>query len=450
MRPAGSVICTFAILLGLSSQVKSGSSPAAVPLLYTSAKSFDPSAWMSGKDRFPLGATIFIQDDRGRRKLFKNFAVAADPAISFDGTRILFAGKKRANDHWQIWEAQVNGSDLRRVTSCLDDCVRPLYLPEDRVVYAEKVRRRYVIAAAPLAGGTPLALTHAPGNFIPTDVLRDGRILFEASYPFGARTGSEIYTVYSDGSGVESYRCDHGAQRHSGRQLDSGDVVFAHGRSLARFTSALAHEVGIETPQEEYAGDVVEMASGEWLLTSRSNSSQPFRISRWTAGSRRGLTVVTEQNSSVVQPTLLAGHPIPNRHPSALHDWSYANLLCLNAYTSKYRFAARAISSVRLYSRSLSGSEELLGEAAVETDGSFYLRTPADQPLKIELLDSAGKTLRKEAGWFWLRRGEQRICVGCHAGPERAPENSVPAVLLHSTIAADMTGKKTTVAAGGH
>jgi len=96
------------------------------------------------------------------------------------------------------------------------------------------------------------------------------------------------------------------------------------------------------------------------------------------------------------------------------------------------------------------GNEKLLGTATVESDGSFYLRTPADQPLKIELLDRSGKTLKKEAGWFWLRRGEQRVCVGCHAGPETAPENAVPAVLLRSTVPADMTRSADATSKGGH
>jgi hypothetical protein len=40
--------------------------------------------------------------------------------------------------------------------------------------------------------------------------------------------------------------------------------------------------------------------------------------------------------------------------------------------------------------------------------------------------------LRGEKGWFWMRPGEQRICVGCHTGPERAPENKVPQILLRT------------------
>ena len=74
-----------------------------------------------------------------------------------------------------------------------------------------------------------------------------------------------------------------------------------------------------------------------------------------------------------------------------------------------------------------------MGTAPVEPDGSFFVKTPADRPIRFALLDAKGAVIRQEHGWFWIRRGEQRFCVGCHAGPERAPENRVPAVLLHTT-----------------
>ena len=167
-----------------------------------------------------------------------------------------------------------------------------------------------------------------------------------------------------------------------------------------------------------------------------------------------GNSVVVEPEVSaaaahVIQPALLVGRPVPNRHPSGLHEWPYGNVLCLNAYTSKHRFADGSIASVGLYRRDRLGAAQLLGTAPVETDGSFYLRVPGATPLQIELLDGSGRTLEREKGWFWIRAGEQRICVGCHAGPETAPENAVPAVLLRSTIAADMTADPESSAAGG-
>jgi len=67
---------------------------------------------------------------------------------------------------------------------------------------------------------------------------------------------------------------------------------------------------------------------------------------------------------------------------------------------------------------------------------------PADRPLRIEMLDAAGRAVRSEHGWFWMRPSEQRICVGCHTGPERSPENKVPEVLLRSIIPEKLLGQK--------
>jgi hypothetical protein len=96
------------------------------------------------------------------------------------------------------------------------------------------------------------------------------------------------------------------------------------------------------------------------------------------------------------------------------------------------------------------GDSKVLGTAPVEKDGSFYLKVPGDQPLKFELLDRAGRTLKKQEGWMWARRGEQRICVGCHAGPEHSPDNAMPAVLLRSAIPADLAGSAVEPRTGGN
>jgi len=151
-----------------------------------------------------------------------------------------------------------------------------------------------------------------------------------------------------------------------------------------------------------------------------------------------------------VQPALVMERTVPNVHPSGLHDWTYANLLCLCAYTSKLHIVDGSIAAVRVYGRGASGTPQVLGTAPVEKDGSFYVRVPGNQPLRIELLDKSGNSLQKEAGWFWARGGEQRVCVGCHAGPETAPENAVPAVFQRSTDPADMTTGKQHSTSGGH
>jgi Hydrazine synthase alpha subunit middle domain len=91
----------------------------------------------------------------------------------------------------------------------------------------------------------------------------------------------------------------------------------------------------------------------------------------------------------------------------------------------------------------------VLGNAPVESDGSFFVKVPADAPIRFALLDDKGATLRAEHGWFWMRKGEQRYCVGCHTGPEHAPENRVPEVLLHTTTPVDLTSSQHLAVPGG-
>jgi Hydrazine synthase alpha subunit middle domain len=441
-----SIVACLLLLLALG-MVRSSvqASPTSDFFLYTVAKVYESLAWMRGGERFPAGATIFIHESSVHessrvRALLPEFAATADATISFDGERVLFAGKRNMEDPWQIWEITLADGNPRQITSGKDDRIRPFYLPEARVVYARKTEGRFRIEASDLSGRDVLPLTYGPANFLPSDVLRDGRILFEAGYPLGSEATPEIYTVYSDGSGVESYRCDHGNVHHQGRQVSSGDIVFASASGLSRFTSARAQEVAVYAPAGDYAGDVAELPSGEWLLPWRLNVKHVFQLVTWHAGSSAVRSVLAPSDTNVIQPVALASHAVPNRHPSGLHDWANANLLCLNAYTSKYTFAAGSIHSMRLYVEDSSGKPRLLGTAPVESDGSFFLHVPSDQALQIELLDAAGKTVKRESGFFWMRRGEQRVCVGCHAGPETAPENAVPQILLKSTTPADMTG----------
>ena len=436
----------------LGSEKQAAQRAHSAPLLYTSTPRYELLAWLEGADRFPQGATVYVKSDGLAKPLVPDFFASADANVSFDAKFVLFSGKKQATDHWQIWGVPVDGNAPRQITHCDDDCIRPLYVPGERLVYARKSSGHFVIESALLSDGSAvLQLTRTPGNSLPNDVLRDGRILFASDFPLDDGTAAELYTVYTDGSGVEAYRCDHGYSRHSGKQVSSGDVVFARDGKLFRFTSALAHEVAIAAPAGSYAGDVIEDSSGEWIVSSRVAFKNFFELRTWKPGAATSLSLVRDLKASILQPALLAERPAPNRHPSALHEWSYANTLCLNAYTSKDHIADGAMASVRVYTRDAQGGTQVQGTAQVERDGSFYLRVPGDVPLRIELLDAGGKTVKSEAGWFWLRSGEQRICVGCHAGPERSPENAVPMVLQRSTVAADLTipHKSQAPAAGG-
>lgn len=426
--------------------------------IVTAAPVYAPLAEMRGEERFLKGAQLLLVHDGKAEPLVEGFAATADANVSFDAKTVLFAGTKAAGDPWQIWEMSLADRSVRKVIATASDAERPLYLPGERMVWAQREAWGFEIDSAedgdlpheaflnPTAGPGVLALTYVRANSFPTDVLADGRVLFEAGFPLGQGSAPELFMVYADGSGVEAYRCDHDRARWGGTQLASGDVVFTHGASMARFTSSLAHEAPLSAPRAEYAGGVAETGSGAWLVSARAAGETHYAIALWNpnapagAGPERLETVLAVKGKDLVEPALIAPRTRPRRFPSGLHPWKYANLLALDARVSLDGDLKEAPARVRLESLDSRGHVVVYGTAPVESDGSFFIKTPGDQPIRFLLLDRKGAGLRRERGWMWIRSGEQRICVGCHAGPERSPENRVPAVLLRSTTPVDLTG----------
>ena len=168
--------------------------------------------------------------------LTQGFAAAADPCVSFGGDRVLFAGKLRADDPWDIWEMEADGSRKVRITDRLGDCREPVYLPRaavDSPNFRDKVRwitftstapgvlddlgrRRltslYARNLEPVQGrGTVLwRTTHNLGGDTGPTLLSDGRVLFSAlqrgAYALMAISwaGSNLNPLYGSHTGMTS------------------------------------------------------------------------------------------------------------------------------------------------------------------------------------------------------------------------------------------------------
>ena len=149
---------------------------------------------------------VALQVDGRLSVLTKGFCAAADPSVSFDGERVLFAGKKQESDPWDIWEMQVDGANERRITSDMGDCREPVYLATAAVnppTFSDKVRwitftssapqvfdergkgpltSLYAMSMKPLSGrGTVVwRTTYDLGGDVAPTVLADGRVLFSS------------------------------------------------------------------------------------------------------------------------------------------------------------------------------------------------------------------------------------------------------------------------------
>ncbi len=70
---------------------------------------------------------VLVQPDGKLRTLTKEFHSAADPTVSFDGKRMLFAGKRTAVDCWNVYEMEFQDASARQITRNAGNCRQPGY-----------------------------------------------------------------------------------------------------------------------------------------------------------------------------------------------------------------------------------------------------------------------------------------------------------------------------------
>jgi len=409
------------------------------------------------RTRFPKGSRL-VRLKSGASgdvvNLTPDFSAAAGPQVSFDGQRILFAGRRSSEDRWQIWEIEADGSGQRQITHSDTDCLRPAYLARDGIVYTVVTNQdgadNSQVHVVNMDGSEDHAITFGPGNFQLETVLKDGRVLVSAASPLvaGVKGSTELYTLRHDGSGLASYRCEHQqpAVRAQAAELDDGSLVFIKntgkqekaGGELAMIRPGALHNSTL-SPLSPVAWSPAKLA-GERLLVARKNPrapASPEKFSLYTYDAARGAfgsLVYEDSKLSSVEAVPVTAHARPRWYWSTLKPESKEGyFICLDSYHSVDvpggRLTAK-IARVRvLMYEDAAAQERVLGEAPVESDGSFFLAVPADRPVRFELLDPAGKVIRAQKSWIWSRPGEEHGCVGCHEDKSVAPTNRWPLTL---------------------
>ena len=91
--------------------------------------------------------------------------------------------------------------------------------------------------------------------------------------------------------------------------------VFASEHGLGRFTSALAHQVDLNTPAGEFAGDVVETSVGDYLVAWRPDAKARYSLQSWNSKTGAFEVLVAAGDADLVQPVLVEPRRVPNQHP---------------------------------------------------------------------------------------------------------------------------------------
>lgn len=86
--------------------------------------------------------------------------------------------------------------------------------------------------------------------------------------------------------------------------------------------------------------------------------------------------------------------------------------------------------------------QQILGYVPIEPDGSFRIEVPADTPLGLTVVDSAGRGFQTHTSWIQVRPGEIRTCHGCHSPRRDNAINVAPNVAgYHSNVLSAMAAQ---------
>jgi len=414
----------------------------------------------SGKlsERFPSGSKIVRLGKTNRRiaNLTPGFFSAADPRVSFDGSKVLFAAKKDAASVWQIWEMNTDGTGERQVTHCLADCLSPAYLPRGAIAFSGEVQdgngvRAYQLFFAKLDSSEVQQITFGPGDYNLETVLQNGLILASARSPLGfegqSETSRNLYTLRPDGTGLAVFRSDRedAAIRSQAEELDDGSVVFvknstfnsAAGGNLATIQRGATHN-SIVGPLSALIWSPRQLETSRLIVARRVTA--PAAAARFDLYSfdlihgKFQAPIYHDSELSSIEAAPIAAHPAPRWYWSTLRpEAKMGYFICLDASLSESGPKGRLEqfpSAVRVLDLDpTTQKESRLGEAPVERDGSFYIAVPPDRPVRFELLSAEGKTVREQKSWIWARTGEEHGCAGCHEDRAVAPENRWPLAL---------------------
>jgi hypothetical protein len=213
---------------------------------------------------------VLVESGRVVKVLSTGFASAADPEVSYDGRRLLFAGQRQAGERWAIFEMNVDGTGLRLVASGPDDLREPLYLPTVYTLIADPAKGTepreqigYVRVSSTLrneGGDAPQTslysiqtdgsgarrLTFSLGNELDPTVLPDGRVLYASWQRASERHGAEgrvtLVGLNADGTDTALFSADEGRRvKRMPCLTRKGLVVFVEGeRPLTEGAGTLA------------------------------------------------------------------------------------------------------------------------------------------------------------------------------------------------------------------
>jgi hypothetical protein len=418
------------------------------------------------------GGRLVVVDPAGEpRILTPDFHSATEPDVSFDGRRIVFAGRKTARDPWCIWEMGVEGGGAREITCGPGGARHPVYLPMmytltptstepwEQVAFVGSLPGetnetgagpRSALFTCRLDGTREHQITFNLSSDFDPVVLPDGRLVYASWQRRSLERGPEgrvaLFGLNIDGTDLMLFSGDEGRRvkhmpAYAGDRLVAfveGDRISGDGGGTLAAVSLRRnlHSHRVLSDDGLFRSPTTDPRGGLLVAWRPRDTEGTYGIQHFDPASGERMELFDDPDWHDVRAQRIGPRPVPDGRSSSVRgDAAVGSLYGLDVSISdldRTMWPIRIARRLRLIEglpRAEGASagtglatRRLLGEVDLAADGSFQVEVPADTPLELQLLDENGLALRSCA-WIWTRWKEARGCIGCHEDPERTPPN---------------------------
>lgn len=376
--------------------------------------------------------------------LTKDYFSAQSPEISFDGSHLIFTAQKKQNDTWQIYEMSLENSKIRQVTSSLESCIDPAYLPGGRLVFSkltknDTLKTGYSLFTCNLDGSDIKQITFNPHANSSSTVLKDGRVLTISRQLYPDKRDPLFMVLRPDGTKAELfYKSSEGDKLSSrGWETINGKIVFIESDKGSQeggnvisisYNRPLHSRVNLTSQIKGSFYTVFPLQSGRYLVSYRKSEAERYALYEFDPDNKiLGNAIYSNKDFDILEAVAVEKHERPKKLPSEVDMGVKTGLLlCQDINVLEMQSSGNASTLPIAHRIQVIGKDSTLGVVQVEEDGSFYLKVIADTPFRIQTIDEKGRVLNGPGGWIWLRPNERRGCIGCHEDHELVPGNKVP------------------------
>jgi WD40 repeat protein len=396
-------------------------------------------------------AIIVVDPDKPDKAkvLTPGFYSACSPYVSWDGSYLLFAGRQKKEEVWQIWKLDLKGSELKKITDFKENCTDPVYMPNDRIVFSRNIEdsitgSAHALFSCKTDGSDFRQITFHPHANFATSVMADGRLLTITRQLYPEIKDQMIMVVRPDGTKADMfYKANNSSLSSRVREDENkGKLFFIESDSLEHDIISIDYNRPEDSRNNLTSNtggafyDVCPVDDHRLIVVWKENSEKNAALYEFEASTgKTGQLIYGNDQTEILDVTLVRTRPRPKKLPSEVDmGVKTGQVMCQDInftgtgidHNSKIAMIADRVE--------IMGIDSLLGIVPVESDGSIYLKISADKPFRIRTLSKDGRVVNGPGVWLWMRPNERRGCIGCHEDRNLVPENLVPLAVKKAPV----------------